>query len=209
MKKGILFLGLTGLIASACIKHEVIPAPTPKVDLEAHFLGDIQGTPLELTENVNGYSLETTQTKVINPAPDLSSATYFANMRSNSIPEYIQIGFGSVWWNSSIASVPSLTQFNTFHSTTFLPQYSTEATSGFEVVYKDPQNRTWVSDENSVNIQNVEFLADNSIQESDDEGDYAKFVCEFDCYVYDYNETEDQMDSLHITNASFKGWFKR
>lgn len=209
MKKGILFFGLVGLMTSACIKHEVIPPPTPTVDLEAHFIGDIQGTPLELTENVNGYSLESTQTKVLTPAPDLSSATYFAKMGSTTLIESIQIGHGSVMWNSSSSNVPSLEQFNNFHLNTLLPQYSTTAITGFEVVYKDPQNRTWTSDENSVNVQNVEFLADKSIQESDDEGDYAKFVCEFNCYVYHYDTDLMQMDSLHITNAVFKGWFKR
>ncbi|MEY3238052.1 MAG: hypothetical protein RI883_2153, partial [Bacteroidota bacterium] len=40
---------------SSCIEHEVIPAPVPMVDLSCHFNGVVNGSNLELTENVLGY----------------------------------------------------------------------------------------------------------------------------------------------------------
>ena len=55
-KKGIFIVGLIGIIASSCTKHEVIPAPTPQVDLKCSFRGDIGGAFVEYTENVDNYS---------------------------------------------------------------------------------------------------------------------------------------------------------
>ena len=49
-----LFLALS-LIFSSCIEHEVIPAPVNTVDLNAAFIGFVNGTQVEFTQNVNGY----------------------------------------------------------------------------------------------------------------------------------------------------------
>ena len=55
-KTGLLTLGLIGtLFITSCIKHEVIPAPEPQVDLDAHFEGLVGGSFIEYTENVDGY----------------------------------------------------------------------------------------------------------------------------------------------------------
>ena len=56
LKKGILFIGLIGLIFSSCIDHEVIPPPVHHVELECSFAGKIGGAFIEFTENVDGYS---------------------------------------------------------------------------------------------------------------------------------------------------------
>ena len=44
-----------GLLFSACIDHEVIPAPENTVDLNSAFVGYVNGTQVEFTQNVNGY----------------------------------------------------------------------------------------------------------------------------------------------------------
>ena len=61
--KGALTIGLIGLMLSACIKHEVIPPPVPMVDLEADFIGNIQGTDVEYTQHVLGYDNQSSKAK--------------------------------------------------------------------------------------------------------------------------------------------------
>ena len=52
----ILTIGVFIFLSTSCTKHEIIPAPTPKVDLLAHFEGIIGGQFIEYTENVDGYN---------------------------------------------------------------------------------------------------------------------------------------------------------
>ncbi|MFN5784472.1 MAG: hypothetical protein ACK457_00800, partial [Flavobacteriia bacterium] len=61
---------------SSCIDHEVIPAPVPMVELNCHFYGVINGTPLELTENVLGYTGQADKNLILLPSPSYSSAVY-------------------------------------------------------------------------------------------------------------------------------------
>ena len=79
--------------------------------------------------------------------------------------------------------------------------------SGIEVSYRDAAGRTWVSHDNSVNAQNASFTGIS--QESDETGDYSKFTCNFNCYVYYQDPGTMLWDSIQIQNAAFKGWFKR
>lgn len=200
----------------SCIKHEVIPAPIQKADLSCHFLGTINGSTIELTQNVNGYGLTNTQAKIILPSPTPSSAAYFAEMNSTQSHIAVKIGLGSVNWDAANTTQPSLTIFNTFFNNALTPAYSASASAGFEFTYRDGVGQIWKSDENSLMPQNVVFT--NVSQESDSEGDYSKFTCSFNCFVYrtyidtiivSTNDTIYATDSLYVTNAVYKGWFKR
>lgn len=191
----------------SCIEHEVIPPPEPTVDLFCHFLGTINGTDVELTQNVSGYAIENTKAKILLPPPSLSSAVYFSEILSSQSQVSVKVGLGSVTWDASTSNEPSLTQFNAFHSSTLAPNYSTAGNSGFEVAYRDGLGKTWVSKENSVNLQSVVFS--NILQESDASGDYSKFHCDFACYVYRTDPVTLLEDSVRIQAAKFKGWFKR
>ncbi len=216
MKKGLLLIGLTGVLFSSCIKHEVIPAPTPQVELYAHFIGDINMTNVEYTENVDGYSLYNTSAKIILPPPSSSEAVYFAEMASLQSSSSIKIGMGSVYWDSGLAAEPTTALFNDFFGAqaNLTPNYSNDGAMGFEVTYTDQTGREWDSEENSVNALNVAFTGVQ--QESDATGDYSKFICSFDCYVYSLNPDSlalpvpvAHIDSLPIENAVFTGYFKR
>ena len=202
-------LGLLSLFAlmfslEACIEHEVIPAPVPKVELACNFSGIIKSTPLELTENVSGYTGKPDKALQLVSAPAVSSAIYIFEMYSATSMQSIKIKLGSVLWNGSVSAIPDLTSFNSFYKTNIAPPYSDGAGNGFEVSYRDGNGVTWVSKQNSLNAQNVAFSGIN--QESDAFGDYSKFVCKFNCYVYAQN---GQKDSIQITNGVLKGWFKR
>jgi len=192
---------------SSCIDHEVIPAPVPMVELNCHFQGTINGTNVEFTENVLGYYCNAEKAKILLPPPNYSSAVYYSEILSAQTPVSVKVGLGSVMWDASTTSDPTLTLFNNFHMNNTLPVFSNNGTTGFEVTYRDGLGKIWVSEETSVNYQDVIFS--NIVQESDSSGDYSKFVCNFDCYVYRTNDVTLLLDSLRIQAAEFEGWFKR
>jgi len=215
MKKTILLLALGSFLLTGCPKHEIIPAPTPHVELEADFLGTINGTPVELHQNVNGYYNDALKTKIILPSPTPSSAVYSADMKSSSSLVSIKIKLGSVYFDAAVAQDPSLQVWKDF----FLanddpddPNYAAGGNDGFELVYRDGTGAVWTSDEAIPGT--VKFT--NVVQESDESGDYVKFTCTFDCNVYrdvPDDTTPDPNDfitiSLPIQDAVFVGYFKR
>lgn len=213
MKKVIALFVFGSVFLAGCPKHEIIPAPTPKVELESSFIGTINGSQVELTQNVDGYYLDATKTKYILPSPTPSKAAYYANMKSSNGLVSIRVGLGSIDFDGSASSDPSLSVFNSFFSTNTTPVYSDQAVSGFEVVYRDGSGNVWTSDETQSG-QNVIFTG--IVQESDGSGDYSKFTCTFNCTVYRDTpdlSTPDPNDfitlSLPIQNGILKGWFKR
>jgi hypothetical protein len=210
----LLFVGI-----SSCIKHEIIPAPKPKVTLDCNFRGFINGTDTELTKNVNGYYLEADKSKFIAPGNEPSKAVYFANMRSAETLKFIRISIGSILWDANVSANPTLTLFNQFMNSNLTPNYSIDAAAGFEVMYRDAAGVVWKSKDTDP-VQEVEFS--NIKQESDETGDYSKFICSFSTVVYhtflegdpDPNDPEEILTadieySFPINDAVFKGWFKR
>ncbi len=214
-KRGLLYIGFVGLLFSACIKHEVIPAPTPLVDLEAHFFGVINGTDKEYTDNVIGYANLSTKVKLIQPPGGVSTAVYYAEMSSSQVIPKIKIGIGSVNFDSGVASNPTLTLFNNFFPANDNPLYSDFGAAGFEVSWTDAGGREWLSTESSMHpTASVQFTG--ITQESDETGDYSKFICNFECLVYSLNPDSLALtppvawiDSLLIQDAIYNGWFKR
>lgn len=214
IKRGILLLGITALIFSSCIEHEVIPAPVPTVDLTCHFIGEINGAEIELTENVLSYTNVSTKDQIILAAPAFSSAVYYSEMTSPTVQTSIKVGIGSVSWDATVAPDPSLSTFNSFMLASDTPPFSDNGSDGFEATFTDATGREWDSNENSTNIQNVSFTG--IVQESDSTGDYSLFICYFDCFAYSLNPDSlalpipvIHVDSISIQNAEYQGWFKR
>lgn len=205
IKAAVIFASV--LTLSSCIEHEVIPAPEPKVDLSCHFIGTINGTGVEFTQNVSGYDCITEKTKIILPAPQYSSAVYYSQIASTQSAVAVKIGMGSVYWDASTVNDPTLALFNDFFLNNLMPSYSDLAASGIEIQYRDGTGKIWASKQSSPNSQNAVFS--NLKQESDNTGDYSKFTCNFSCYVYNYDNVALAWDSLQIQNAVFSGWFKR
>lgn len=209
---------------AGCVKHEIIPAPEPKVELVCHFTGDINGTDVELTQNVSGYYLETNKSKLVPPS-GLSEAVYYSEIKSGQSLTAVKLNIGKVKWDATISSDPTATIFNGFMSAATAPAYTTGATltgtgtAGFEVSYRDGNGVVWLSKDVDNATNTIEFT--NIVQESDKTGDYSKFVAKFNCKVYHtfmtvtpsvpptpadttYNE-----ESRDITDGVFKGWYKR
>lgn len=207
IKLSVIAITLMLLGLGSCIEHEVIPAPIPQVELFGEFTGVINGTNVNFTQNVLGYEVVNTKAKILLPTPSLSSAVYYSEILSSQTPVSIKIGLGSVQWDASTSTDPTLEMFNAFHLANTTPSFSDNGTTGFEVTYRDGLGKIWKSSETSLNFQDVTFS--NIKQESDASGDYSKFTCDFECYVYRINDVTLDLDSLRIQSAKFKSWFQR
>jgi len=208
-KLGYLWFLPFALLIVGCIKPEIIPAPTQKVDLTAYFKGDINGTNIKWVQNVDDYDCFPTITKTTTQGTGQSSkAVYFAEIKSESVKGSVRIGIGSVLWDYNLTENPTMKLFSDFMNLNTKPRYSNNASYGFEVQYKDKLGRVWLSD-SLTRGNSVQFIGVK--QESDVDNDYSKFICRFNCKVYrTYIENLDTiLDSIEIKNAEFKGWFTR
>ncbi|MDG1331534.1 MAG: hypothetical protein P8P74_04345 [Crocinitomicaceae bacterium] len=215
IKKGFIALIGFGFVLSSCIKHEVIPPPTPMADLSANFSGVVNNTQTEFTTNVLGYENTSYKVKVIQPPGGNSTAVYYSEMQSASQTQSVAVGLGSVNFDSGVASDPPLALFEPFFPANDNPAYSNAGAAGFEVVYTDATNREWRSSETS-NYAGATSSFTGIQLESDATGDYSKFICSFDCYVYSLNPDSlllmppvAHVDSFLINDAVYTGWFQR
>lgn len=215
IKKGFIALIGFGFVLTSCIEHEVIPPPTPTADLYAHFSGTVNNTTTEFTTNVLGYENTSYKVKVIQPPGGNSTAVYYSEMQSPSQTQSVAIGLGSINFDSGVASDPPLALFEPFFPANDSPVYSNDGASGFEVVYTDATNREWKSNELS-NYAGATSDFTGIQVESDNTGDYSKFICTFDCYMYSLNQDSlaltppvAHIDSFLIEDAVYTGWFQR
>ena len=86
-------------------------------------------------------------------------------------------------------------------------EYKTDAEDGVEVVFQDSQGRVWTSSETSGLPQDFELT--NLSADSDDEGEYMKFVARFNLSLYDNLLDPILSDTIVIEDAIFEGYFKR
>ena len=84
-----------GVVVFSCNKREIIPPPEPKVELKTHFYGKINGSDLELTQNVNGYTGSSGVDLLIN-ANTLDSAIYHSKHSSPHTLQSVSVGHGSL-----------------------------------------------------------------------------------------------------------------
>lgn len=234
VKKGLFLIGMVGLGVASCIDHEVIPPPEPVVELGCHFEGTVGGAFFDYTENVSGYTCTPSLAKQTQQG--VTNAQYLFAMTSQEQIQYVQIGLGSLSWNDPTGTErPALSLFDAFFTapTSMSPDYSNGALNGFEVQYRDQFGDIWRSYEagteptpesgTPIATVSVEFDPASITQESDDNGDYSKFVCYFTCPVYHIYSVPDisvvpqtnpitYRDSavvLNIEDAIYTGYFKR
>ena len=203
------FKGLASLVGIAilasCIEHEVIPPPKPEVDLTASFSGQLEGSNYELIQDVNGYYCEATQAKEILPTPQPSTVTYYSAIKSDSQLDFIQIGIGKLNFNADNSIDPSVEQFTSFFNSNTSPDYSLDAESGVEIVFRDGQGNVWRSMEGTGEPQDFQFTS--LTQESDENGDYMKFTAQFNVSLFD--DIQNPTDTIVFENAIFEGYFQK
>lgn len=201
----VLFLGV---MVFSCNKREIIPPPVPKVDLKNHFYGKINGTDIELTQNVNGYAGTSGVDLIIN-ASTLDSAVYHSVFSSTQTSQSVSVGHGSIVFDWNASDRPTLANFESFYLSGLnqTPPFATGGLTGFTFTYIDGAGRTWRS-----NTIGTAAYSSMSI-ESDASGDYAKFKVGFDTEVfrtyYDPVLEIDVTESMVITDAIYTGWYKR
>ncbi|MEY3741854.1 MAG: hypothetical protein EB003_00325 [Flavobacteriia bacterium] len=202
------------LISSACIEHEVIPPPNNKVDLNASFVGYINGTQVELTQNVNNYLGFALDTQIVNVAPVMSKVIYSFGMASTANPQNISLSFGSLEWDATGSATPTLPMFNDFHMTNSgnpvpfkdVATLATNSINGVQVSYTDNTGKFWISRETDPG-QTANFTILK--QASDGSGDYSLFEVTFSCKVWYVDPQTSAEESIQINNAKLRGWFKR
>lgn len=232
-KKFILVSIFAALAIFSCTKPEVVPAPAPVVDLEAHFEGLINGTDVEYTEDVDGYNGTSTFEQYITTT-GLDTTVYFSSMESDLNTPVLKVGIGGISFDAATLNVPSLNQFTAFFSGLIddgtgnppVVNYSKDAKQGFLVSYTDKDGNVWLStlyhdgeliDEN--NLMPIKLpVFSNLTFESDNSGDYTKFTISFGCRLYrfkkyytlpgDATQYRDY-DTIIIEDAVYNGWIKR
>tara|TARA_B100000524_G_scaffold174402_2_gene89550 strand:- start:9585 stop:10217 length:633 start_codon:yes stop_codon:yes gene_type:complete len=208
MLKPFTLLLFVGLIFSSCIEHEVIPAPETTVDLNAAFIGFVNGTQVEFTQNVNGYGAVAINAEDINPSPTPSHMTYGSKIKSIYNDQAIRVKFGTLDWDVSQNSYPTVSMFNDWLNTwSNTPvSFSDQGLSGMEIEYTDNLGVSWVSRESDLG-QTGTFVIKK--QESDNTGDYSLFECTFSCLVWRINPQTNLDESLNIENGKITSWFKK
>ncbi len=194
----------TCMISSSCIKHEVVPAPTPKVDLPASFSALLDGNNYELINDVDGYFCKPDQAQEIYPSPQPSTVTYYSSIMSKEKLEFVKIEVGQLNFNAGSSTLPTLESFKTYFEGLTTVNYSTDAIDGVQIIYGDANGGLWYSDENMPN-QSFEFTSVR--QESDEDGDYMIFTANFSASLVD--DIGNPTDTIQFDNAVFKGYFKR
>ena len=212
MLKPYTLLLFVGLLFSACIDHEVIPAPENTVDLNSAFVGYVNGTQVEFTQNVNGYGAVAMNAEDINPSPTPSHMTYGSKIKSNSSAynQAIRVKFGTLDWDVSQNSYPTVSMFNDWLNVwaNTPVSFSDQGLNGIEIEYTDNSvdANKWVSRESDPG-QTATFVIKK--QESDNTGDYSLFECTFSCLVWRYNTQTELDESVNIENGKITSWFKK
>ena len=206
---------LVFLSVSSCIEHEVIPPPTNTLDLDATFVGYVNGTQVEFTQNVLNYKGYSDKKTAIYASPLLSKMLFISEMKSSTNQRSIRLTFGALDWDASANNTPTLPMFNDFHSSTSgidLP-FRDEATlldvantsDGIQIEYTDQTGLVWISRESDPGqIANFTVLK----QATDKTGDYSLFEVTFSCKVWRYNIQTELDESLNVSNGKLRAWFK-
>lgn len=196
------------VLLSSCIEHEVIPAPVNTVDLNAAFIGFVNGTQVEFTQNVLGYGAESLNAEDINPAPTPSHMTYGTKIKSIYQNQAIRLKFGTLDWDVSQNSYPTVSMFNDWLNTwaNTPVSFSDQGLSGMEIEYIDINGVSWFSRQSDPGQDGTFIILG---QESDNTGDYSLFECRFNCLVWRINPQTNLDESLNIQNGKITSWFRK
>ena len=210
MKLNNIFTLILGLaLLPSCIEHEVIPPPTPVVELECSFGGVFNGEEYSFSQFA-GIECEPAQEKLITPAPQASRVTYFSTIRGANVLDLIQLNIGELLFQPTAnSSNPTLNEFEAFFKSDTEPDFKADSKDGVEIVYRDESGRVWYS--SPVDSLNEQFFKFTSLElDSDENGDFMLFTANFSCNLYLYDEeTEEPIDTIAVENAVYRNHFKR
>lgn len=198
----------------SCVKPEIVPTPTQTAELTQHFIGTVNGTQVEWTKNVNGYKNITSSEFVMDSTTNQLFWKYYAGMGSETDPQTVKIGIGSLEHDPNVSADPSIETFKNFVAKfgdpNTAPDFSDNAEDGFQVVYVDASGsvqKSEAADPGTYRFTNLKYKEDQN-------GEYMTFVCEFSAAVYDkrYDDvtmTDTIFKKSVIQGAKFTGFFRR
>jgi hypothetical protein len=204
MKNNLLSLGILLMAFASCIKHEIVPAPKPMVDLTSSFSADTNGVAINYKTGTDGYAVTCDNYREIKSSPMLSSIVFYNTLKSDSKVDQVKLSAGHAEWDASTGNFPPLQTVTDFLSKSTPPVYSTGGMNGVEIIWKDATGVIWKTKDTSQATMPQTFSFTSVTQESDETGDYFKFKASFDCYLYNSSET----DSIHLTNGIYTSYFK-
>jgi hypothetical protein len=175
----------------------------------------VNGTQLEFTQNVLNYKGYSDKFTSIYSSPLLSKMLFISEMKSLTDQRAIRMTFGSLDWDASVNSTPTLTMFNDFHTSKSginLPFQDwanlidvANTVDGVQVEYTDQAGLVWISRASDPG-QVAKFTVID--QATDKTGDYSLFEVTFSCKVWRYNVQTQLDESLNISNGKLRAWFK-
>lgn len=199
----------------ACNKPEIVPAPTEKASLTTHFLGTINGTQIEWTKNVNGYTNTSSLENFYDSVAQAYNFVYYGGMASSSDPKQIRLGFGSFQADPKVQTSPSIATFKdfimSFGDPATAPDFANGAIGGFEIQYVDAAGILF----RTIDTSTVNDYTVTDIKFSEDEkGDYMSYTCAFNATLYyivrnKANDADSVAKTAVISNAVMKGWLTR
>lgn len=200
--KNIVLVLLGGFSLFSCIKHEVIPPPLPKVDLTASFSADTNGTQITYIKGLSGFDIKATNYREILTPPQQSNITYFSSIESINLVEYFKVSIGRDFWNATSGAFPPVAQFRVYFESMLAIAFSNNASTGVSLEWRDANNQLWKSKEDSPFLQSFAFASVS--QETDESGDYLKFIAVFTATLF----SPDESQTRTLNNGVFTAYFK-
>lgn len=196
----LLFLG--GLALTSCVKHEVIPAPTPPVPTvtyDCSFIGEVDGTSKSLIAGQNGfYCNENKVIATVTQQP--TTGIWFSEILHPSSAEKAKLSHGQMSWPET-DNLPSTLDWRTFYLNNPSPLIADDAIGGVEFSYTDNTGTEFTTQDTSVynSTINYTFLEADSASN----GLFIKYTATINCKVY-----SEAGASKIISGATMKGAYK-
>lgn len=200
--KNYLLLLLGGLALTSCVKHEVIPAPTPPVptvEFDCLFTGEVDGVSKSITDGVNGFACN--QNKVIATVTGQpTTGVWYSEIAHPSSAEKVRLSHGQMSWPEG-QNLPSTYDWRQFYLNNPSPVIADDAIGGVEFSYTDNTGTEFTTQDTSVynSTINYTFLEADSASN----GLFVKFTATINCKLY-----SEAGASKIVSGATFKGAYK-
>ena len=198
------YLLLSGavLALTSCVKHEVIPPPTPPLEVvvfDCSFEGDIDGDMVSLVKDVNGFFCSHLK-KVETATGDPTTGKWDNDILHSSSSEKVKIRHGKMTWPNTM-TLPSTMDWKDFFTSNFTPILAADGDGGVEFEYTDNTGDVFSTQDTSTYANEIIYTFLES--DSASNGLFVKFTATVDCKVY----SEAGLSKI-ISGGILKGAYK-
>lgn len=182
MKKTIL-LAITAIGLGSCVKHEVIPAPTPPVPVvtfECSFNGQIDGTSKSFISGQGGFTC-THLKKVETATGEPTTGKWDNEIQHSSSQELLQLRHGKMTWANTMA-LPLTTDWKAFYQGDQTPGIAEDGDGGVQLTYIDNTGTSFSTQDTSTYNNSIVYTFMEA--DSASNGLFLKFTASVNCKVY-------------------------